>query len=81
MRRSYTSVAWISQRCLHLGDSEAKLPDGTNARVMRLQDGTWQAYLRGEAVHTPQATWDAGRDALELALAGEGILLRTGLDP
>lgn len=75
-RRRYTQVAWL-HTWLYLGDSEAKLLDGTNARVTRLEDGTWQAYLRGTTVHTPQLTWDAARDALEHALAGEGIHLRT----
>lgn len=76
MRRTYTEVAWIHQRWLYLGDSEAKLSDGTSGRVTRLDTGMWQAYLRGVEVHTPQPSWDAARNYLEHALAGEGILLR-----
>lgn len=58
------------------GFANGSIPDGTSCGLRRLDDGTWQAYLRTREIGLPRATWEDAKGELEHVLAGEGLWLR-----
>jgi hypothetical protein len=60
------------------GFAEARISDGTSGKIMRLPNGTWQAYLRGIEVDGPQGDHFEAASVLAHKLRAEGIWLRLG---
>lgn len=73
--RTYAYTAWMDTSAILGGFADARLADGTSARLMRTDAG-WLPILRGVEVDAPQATWEAALYRLQHVLAGERILLR-----
>lgn len=74
--RSYLDTVIMSTNYIMQGFAQGRIADGTACGLKRLDDGRWQAHLRGVYIELPQATWEGAKDQLEHKLAGEGLWLR-----
>jgi hypothetical protein len=74
--RTHDEVVNLSTDRIVQGFADARMLDGTSCRVARLDNGTWQAYLRGAAIESPKGTWELAAGDLALHLAAERKHLR-----